>query len=444
MLSPAPRDVLFAMLSEPGHLTGTFALARRLRARGHRVRFLAFATLHEWIERQGFDVVPFGEPPRTDDTDASARRRGEARLASFLDLIRGGGLDERLCASGADVVVCDPFLWYVALRTLRLGLPTIGLSIILSLYPNVAVPPVTSGMLPSSRAGSPLRVRGAWSWLRLRYFFSKRVASALVGRFRSPEKLHHLIHLFKRLASSSGYPLREGRTWWFSEVGVRLPLAEIVLCPSVFQLPGAPDDGRIYAGEAIDLERSEPPIEQLELDGSKPLMLCSLGSSAEFYPQTARFFAAVVGASRLRPDWQFVLHTGEVATLRPAAELPGNLCVRRQVPQLALLARAAAMVTHGGLNSIRECIHFGVPMVVLPAARDQPGNAVRAQRLGIARTVDLATTDGRRLAALLESVMDDPAIAAGLDRVRAAIAAERGLDAAIELIESMAARRGAG
>ena len=51
------------------------------------------------------------------------------------------------------------------------------------------------------------------------------------------------------------------------------------------------------------------------------------------------------------------------------------------VPQLHLLSFCDLMITHGGHNSIKECIQKGVKMLVFPHMEnnDQPGNAARVQ-----------------------------------------------------------------
>ncbi len=449
-----PLIVVFALLAEAGHHTGSFRLARELRRRGHRVVYLGLADLRALVEAQGFEYMDLAPEllPAGSLAAATAGRRGrwsrlrrrradEALFGAFLHEIVDGPLDERLRACAPDVVLCDTFVWYVALRALRLGLPVIDLSIILSLRPNAIVPPVTSALRPRAGGSPSWRVRAAWLALRLRFLFTKSAAALLFGRFRFPTRMHHLVGVFRRVARRSGYPLEENRTWWYGEMGPRLALPEIVLCPRALQFAGGPEDGRLYLAETIDLERSEEPLPSGAIDASKPLVYVSLGTSSASYPHAGRFFAAVVGASHSRPDWQFVLHVGDhpaLARLRP----PPNLRIAARVPQLALLARAAAFVTHGGINSIREAIHFGVPMVIVPALRDQPGNAARAVEQGIAIAADMATLGADELVARVERVANDAELRGRLARFRSRVEAEGGLEAAVRLVESAALRGG--
>merc|ERR1712066_1144140 len=61
---------------------------------------------------------------------------------------------------------------------------------------------------------------------------------------------------------------------------------------------------------------------------------------------------------------------------------PSNFIVRSAVPQLEILPRCAAFVTHGGANSMHEALSFGVPMAVVPVFGDQPLNADSVARCG--------------------------------------------------------------
>jgi UDP:flavonoid glycosyltransferase YjiC (YdhE family) len=61
----------------------------------------------------------------------------------------------------------------------------------------------------------------------------------------------------------------------------------------------------------------------------------------------------------------------------PPSNLPPNVRVVASAPQLAVLRRAHLMLTEGGSNSVKECVHFGVPMLVYPRNADQPGNSAR-------------------------------------------------------------------
>ena len=114
---------------------------------------------------------------------------------------------------------------------------------------------------------------------------------------------------------------------------------------------------------------------------------------------------------------QVVLALKDAASHPSLAALPPNVLVRAYAPQLALLARARAMVSHGGLSSVVECVRSDVPALVIPLVYDQPLNAELLRRAGAGDRLELgaatAAASGERLRALMAE--DAPA----RERVRA-------------------------
>jgi len=213
-------------------------------------------------------------------------------------------------------------------------------------------------------------------------------------------------------------------------------LPEIVLPPHSFDFPHTPGIERRYLGDFVDLSRKEDATLLKELDPEKPLVYCSLGSVSRYYPHSSHFFRTVVAASRQRKDWQWVLSVGTQQEVDKVSHPGSNLLVVKWAPQLSMLQRAAVMVTHGGINSIMECIHFTVPMVIVPGLRDQPGNMARAVHHGIAVTAMMKDITAGRLVKLIENAMHNADLRQALSRMKDRIAAETGMEAAAELIEA--------
>lgn len=91
-------------------------------------------------------------------------------------------------------------------------------------------------------------------------------------------------------------------------------------------------------------------------------------------------------------------------------------------PQLALLRRAHLMVNHGGLQSVKEGLLPGVPMLCVPQAYDQPGNGARVAFHGIGRVLRPEEATRARARALLEELDGSPSVR---ERVRARGGGER-------------------
>jgi len=87
-----------------------------------------------------------------------------------------------------------------------------------------------------------------------------------------------------------------------------------------------------------------------------------------------------------------------------------------------------------------ECIRFGVPMVIVPGLRDQPGNSTRAVRHGLGVRARLSRITGDQLVGLIERVMNDQGFRRAVGAMRRAIAEDPGDRRCVELIESHATR----
>jgi zeaxanthin glucosyltransferase len=89
--------------------------------------------------------------------------------------------------------------------------------------------------------------------------------------------------------------------------------------------------------------------------------------------------------------------------------VPPDWLLRPYLPQVALLQRAAVMVTHGGNNSVTEALTAGVPMVVLPFSTDQFAGAAAIEAAGVGTALDPNRATTTELGAAVRAVLDGPA-----------------------------------
>jgi MGT family glycosyltransferase len=107
------------------------------------------------------------------------------------------------------------------------------------------------------------------------------------------------------------------------------------------------------------------------------------------------------------------------------------------VPQPALLPRVDAVITHGGNNTVTECLHFGKPMVVLPLFWDQYDNAQRMEELGLGvRLPTFEFADGQ-LGEAVDRLVADEAVRTRLKEISRRLQANPGTERAAEHIESL-------
>jgi MGT family glycosyltransferase len=174
-------------------------------------------------------------------------------------------------------------------------------------------------------------------------------------------------------------------------------------------------------------------------DGAEKVVLVSLGSS---FTKRPAFYRECVKAFGDLPGWHVVLQVGKHVDRAELGDVPANVDVRTWVPQLAVLRQADLFVTHAGAGGSQEGLATATPMIAVPQAVDQFGNADMLQALGVARHLPTedATAEALRTAAL--ALVDDPEVAARLKEIQAQMAQEGGTRRAADLIEAeLAARR---
>ncbi len=104
-------------------------------------------------------------------------------------------------------------------------------------------------------------------------------------------------------------------------------------------------------------------------------------------------------------------------------------------PYSELFPRAAAVVHQGGVGTTAQGLRSGVPMLVVPFAFDQPDNAARVVRLGVARQIPKRDYNGDRAIAELKELLENSTYRTQAQQVKATIATEDGVKAACDVLE---------
>lgn len=163
----------------------------------------------------------------------------------------------------------------------------------------------------------------------------------------------------------------------------------------------------------------------------RPVLAIAMGSSSGV---SHSFIETCVEA--FRPvAWDVVMAVGDRISPKAVSSVPKNFHIRRHIPQLAVLSRAEAFVSHGGMGSIMEAVYHGVPLVVIPRMAEQMVNARQVERLGLGRCVDPQhLTPGTLREAFLD-VVSNHRIAAKVRRMRQEAQAAGGARAAADVVE---------
>ena len=176
-----------------------------------------------------------------------------------------------------------------------------------------------------------------------------------------------------------------------------------------------------------------PPDLARFLDDGPPPIVFTLGYSA--VPVAGRFYEDSAAAAR-RLGRRAVLLVGKDPRNRPPS-LPEGVVAFDYAPFSELFPRAAAVVHQGGIGTTALAMRAGRPMLVVPFAHDQPDNAERLARLGVARRHPRAPIHrGPRRDRVAAPARRPVLLAAGV-RGRRAGRHEDGVRAACDALEAM-------
>lgn len=340
----------------------------------------------------GFAVIP-----------AETAARGTiGEMAGRTDLLcrHAPGL---LRETGADAVVCDQLEPAGALVAERLGLPFVTVACALPVNREPGVPPPYVGWRYDPGPGGRRRNESGWRVTDLLMRPVGRVIEDWSGRWVLAPR--------RRLEECFSARLQIAQ----AVAGIDFPRAAL---PASFH----------YLGPF-----REPEAEGFELPPERPLVYCSLGTTAQ--GGGARQFRAVAGACADLGAALVIAHCGRLSAA-DVAGLPGRPAAHAFVPQAAVLRQADAVVTNAGFNTVLDALAAGLPMVAMPLAFEQPATAARIAWTGVGKRVRPHWPLRRRLRGALQAVLEEPAYRERAQAVGREIARAGGVQRAADLIEA--------
>jgi len=182
------------------------------------------------------------------------------------------------------------------------------------------------------------------------------------------------------------------------------------------------------------------PWHQLD---DRPLVFASLGTMSA--RKNANLLRVIAAACR-DLDAQLVIALGKwTETAGNARSVLGTMAESSIAvdfaPQMALLKRAAVLITHAGQNTVMEAISQGVPMVALPRNADQPALAARIEYAGVGLSDSFDLKNPAILRAKVERVLRDDSFRRRAHELRESNARAGGAARAADIIERVLSER---
>lgn len=187
-----------------------------------------------------------------------------------------------------------------------------------------------------------------------------------------------------------------------------------------------------YNGPAAKQTLS-PTLERFLRAGTPPVVF-TLGSAA--VGVAGRFYEESAEAAR-RLGVRAVLLVGSHAENRLTGSSSDDILVVDHAPHATLMPRASVIVHQGGIGTLHQALRAGRPMLVVPFAHDQPDNACRAERLGVARTLAPNRYYATRATDEIERLLADVQYTQRARDVGETVRAEDGANVACDAIEEL-------
>lgn len=398
-----------------GLLHSSFEIVARLQEAGHRVVYASPHEVGDRVRQQGFTYVQlppqaFNPAPIPNDWKGLTRywkllRFAAARRTMGRKTLQMEAFRDFLQTSEAALVLVDMELIEHQMTAASLGFPVLQVCNWFCSWKRPGLPPIQSSIIPGDGfAGSLLGIEMAWLRIRLKRWVD-------IWRNRLKTVFTDRRSVLQSYAREIGFPqqLLQAYNWPLPYTMGKLPA--ICLSLASLEFPHRWRPNTYYVGPMVyenRVDRSLEPssqarVERLLLkkqqDGQRLIFgaLSTMGS-----PQDAPFLARLFEAVGAKPEWMLVMGLGGQLQETAFAEVPDNVYLFDWVPQLRFLAEADCAIIHGGINTIGECLHYGLPMLAYSGKKyDQDGNIARLVHHGLAvlgdKAQDSVTTIGTKI-----------------------------------------------
>jgi MGT family glycosyltransferase len=197
------------------------------------------------------------------------------------------------------------------------------------------------------------------------------------------------------------------------------------------------DDRFVFVGPLLE-PRSDGGAFPWDTIRNPTIVYVSLGTLFNAEPAFYRSCFEALGPL----DVQVIMSVGKRIAIDILGAAPPNVLVHSHVPQLDVLQRAAAFITHGGMNSASESLYYGVPAVVIPQMSEQEIVGRRVEELGAGVFLAREDVTPQSLRSSVQRVLADEAFRAKAraigDSFRASGGVARAADAVLNRVHRAA------
>jgi UDP:flavonoid glycosyltransferase YjiC (YdhE family) len=430
---PVGKRVVITTFGSFGDLNPYIGLALGLKARGHDPVIATAELYRHFVEAEEVGFRPIRPDRNPHDIEAVRRILNPGLTPEYLmrgllfPRLQESYEDLSAATRGADALLTHPLTFAGPLVAEKVGIP----------WASTVLAPI-SFFSAHELPALPVLPRLAVVLRRL----GPGAGRALVGLAKRATR--HWPEPVRRLRTKIGlspgkHPIYEGQ---FSPELVLAMFSRVLAEPQPDWPPNSRITGQVfYDGSGHD--GLSPDLERFLASGPAPVVF-TLGTSVVGKgPAADSFYRESLKAARILKIRSLFL-VGKDPKSRLPVPLPEGVAVVDRAPFSRLFPRAAAVVHQGGIGTVGHALRAGRPQLVVPFAVDQPDNAQRVQRLGVAEVLYPRRYAAHRAARQLGDLLRGSGYARRAGEVAERVRSEDGIEEACDAIEELLAssRRG--
>lgn len=362
------KKIVFMSVPAAGHINPTLAVVKELVRRKVKVLYYATSDFKEALESVGAEFRVYKSKRLHELNSESVKGMSQKQIATEVTVCGSDIMDNHLSeveAEKPDCIVHDSMAAWAIAFVRVLNVPAVA-----SITTFAFNGQVGGEMLKSSNLKNKLSFIG------------------LFGAMLMPNK-----KMGDAISKFTGGESRSGRNLITLSTGLNLVYTSSGLQPYSDSF----NETYRFIGPSI-CERNE--LLDIPHD-DRPLIYISIGTVI-YNPKYFKTAIKAYGDGRYR----VLLSIGSDMGGDIMKDLPDNFIVKKHVPQLEVLKKAALFVSHCGMNSAHEALYYGVPIIGLPQSAEQSLVASIIEKRGAGVYLRAMTATALRITT--DRIIEDP------------------------------------
>lgn len=413
--------IVLSTFGSLGDLHPMVALGLELKNRGHHIRFATMDFFREKIEMLGFEFVPMAPHVSPEDIvnlpEMMDARKGTEKILRevIIGNIRPMYDDLMGVVEGKDLLITNEIIYAAKSVVEKTGIKWVSTTLApISLF---------SAYDPSVPPQAP--------WFENLHFLPAQFQWAFfeIVRWHVSGWLDPYREFRRELGLDEDHnPIFEGK---YSDLLHLIMFSKALAKPQPDWPPNALQTGFCFYDGQSDSGTMPDGLAEF-LDAGEPPIVFTLGSAAVM--DSRDFFDESVKAAKALGRRAVLLYG---VFNEPPEGLTGEIVGFDYAPYSLLFPRAACVVHQAGVGTTGQVLRAGVPHLIMPYSHDQPDNAARCRRAGIAEIISRDNYNTASATFALKQILSSRKYREKAAALKQIVDSEHGIEMACDAIEGV-------